>query len=159
MSINAFENVREQIGFCGIWCGSCPAGNGAILELTRRYEEIVKKYNLEKWAPKEFDFKEFMKGLTCIQATSLCPGCRNGGGNPMCKIRICALEKGVFNCSQCNQLVSCSNFEQLERENPKIKENLQKIKNMGQKETIEHWFNELKVKWPHCILLCTHSQK
>ena len=46
----AFQNVKDQIGFCGIWCGSCVAGNGAVVELTRRFEEVVRKYNLEKWA-------------------------------------------------------------------------------------------------------------
>lgn len=158
MEIKAFENVREQIGFCGIWCASCAAGNGAIAELTRRYEEIVKNYNLEKWAPKDFNFGEFMKGLTSIQTMPSCPGCRKGGGDPMCKIRICALEKGAFDCSQCNQLARCVNFEQLE-ENPKVKENLTKIKNSGRKEVVERWYRELKTKWPHCIVLCDQVKK
>lgn len=43
METKPFDNVENQIGLCGIWCGSCPAGNGSVVELTRRYEEIVKK--------------------------------------------------------------------------------------------------------------------
>jgi len=159
LTINPCENVKNQIGFCGIWCGSCAAGNGSILELTRRFEEIVKNYNLEKWVTKEFDFKEFMKGVTCIQAMPLCPGCQKGGGPPTCKIRICALPKGVTDCSQCSQLMQCINFEQLERTHPKIKEDLIKIKGTDRKEVIEKWFAELKMKWPHCILLCTPNKK
>jgi hypothetical protein len=151
-----FEKVRDQIGFCGIWCGSCSAGNGAILELARRFEEVVKKHNLEKWAPKEFDFKEFTKGLTCIQAMPLCSGCRKGGGPPTCKIRICALEKGVVDCGQCNQLIECRNFDEIEKSHPKMKQDLLKIKNVDRNEVIEKWYSELKTKWPHCILLCTH---
>ncbi len=156
MTLSAFENVRNQIGFCGIWCGSCAAGNGAILELTKRFEETVKKHNLEKWVPKEFDFKEFMKGLTCIQATPLCPGCRKGGGPPTCKVRICALQKGLVDCSQCNQLIECRNFEQIENSHPKIKQDLMKIKSKDRDEVIEKWRGELKMKWPHCVLLCPH---
>jgi len=152
---SAFDKVRDQIGFCGIWCGSCAAGNGAILELTRKFEEVVKNYSLKEWAPKEFDFKEFMKGLTCMQTMPSCTGCQKGGGPPTCKIRICALSKGVADCSQCNQLIECRNFDEIEKSHPKIKQDLLKIKNVDRREAIEKWHEELKTKWPHCILLCT----
>ena len=147
-----FENVRNQIGFCGIWCGSCAGGNGVSIELTKRYEEFVKKCNLEKWAPKGFDFKEFMKGLASIQTMHLCPGCLRGGGNPTCKIRVCASKKGVTDCSQCDQIMACKNFEMLEKSHPTIKEDLIKIKNVDRQGLIEKWINELKSKWPHCVL-------
>ena len=156
-----FENVKNQIGVCGIWCGSCLGGNGAVQELTRKYEQIIKRSQsaLEKWAPKEFNFNEFVKGLACIQAMSLCPGCRKGGGNPACKIRICALKKNLISCSQCDGLAECRNFESLEQGHPKIKEELRKIKNVEQKEVVEKWVNELKAKWPHCVLLCETTKK
>jgi hypothetical protein len=156
MTTSAFETVRDQMGFCGIWCGSCAAGNGAMVELTRRYEELVKKYNLEKWAPRNFDFKEFAKGLTSIQTMSLCPGCQKGGGPPTCKIRICALEKSVASCSHCSQLMQCVNFEQVEKTHPRIKQDLMKIRGQDKKAVTEKWLSELKVKWPHCVLFCTY---
>ena len=146
MFTGTFEKVRDQVGFCGIWCGSCAAGNGAILEVTRRFEEVVKNYNLEKWAPKEFDFKEFTKGLKCIQAIPLCSGCRKGGGPPTCKIRICALEKGVADCGQCTQLIECRNYDEIEKSHPKTKQDLMKIKNIDRNEVIEKWYSELKTK-------------
>ncbi len=152
MKVDAFENVKNQIGFCGIWCGSCPAGNGVTVELARRFEEMAKKQKLEKWVPKNFDFQEFMKGLASIQAMPLCPGCQKGGGNQTCKIRTCAQNKKVARCSQCNQLKECRNFESLEKSHPKIREDLTKIAGMEQKELVEKWLGELKTKWPHCIL-------
>jgi len=154
MKTTHFDNVENQIGFCGIWCGSCPAGNGSIVELTRRYEETVKKNQLEKWAPKDFDFKEFMKGLASLQKVPLCQGCLKGGGNPTCRIRICAKEKKVSNCSQCGLLVSCKNFEMLEKSHPYIRDDLAKTKNATQKELIRKWKTELKHKFPHCLILC-----
>jgi len=159
LEVTGFQNAKEQVGFCGIWCGSCPAGNGAIIELTRRYEESVRDSKLEKWAPKGFDFKEFTKGLALIQTMPLCLGCKKGGGPPTCRIRICALGKGVIDCSQCAQLVECRNFEQLEKTLPNVKGHLMKIKNANRKELIEGWMSELKTKWPHCILLCTSIKK
>jgi len=152
MTGKPFENVKNQIGFCGIWCGSCAGGNGVSIELTKRYEEFVKKGNLEKWAPKTFDFKEFMKGLASIQNVHPCPGCLKGGGNPTCKVRICASKKSIVSCGQCDQLMICKNFEDLEKHYPKIKDDLTKTKGTSRQELIEKWINELKSKWPHCVL-------
>lgn len=159
MKSEAFENVKNQIGCCGIYCGGCLGGNGAVIELTRRYEELVKKGNLETWVPKDFDFKEFMKGLASIQKMPQCPGCRKGGGPSTCKIRICALGKSFTDCNECDQLISCKNFEELEHSMPKIKEDLMKIKNANRKELLAKWMNELEIKWPHCVILCEIPEK
>lgn len=159
MTVEPFEKVKDQIGFCGIWCGSCAGGNGVTIELTKKYEKIIKKGNLEKWAPKDFDFKEFMKGLSSMQKISLCPGCLKGGGNPNCEIRACALKKNVTNCSQCDQLMTCKHFEELEKNyNPKIRKNLIEIKNIDKDVLIEKWLNELRGKWPHCIMFCPSTK-
>jgi len=157
METEPFKNVENQIGFCGIWCGSCPGGNGSVVELTRRYEETVKKNNIEHWAPKDFDFKEFMKGLSSLQQVPLCRGCLKGGGNLSCKIRTCAREKRISNCSQCELLMSCRNFEMLEKSHPDIKHDLLPIKNATQQELINKWKAELKGKFPHCLVLCSSS--
>lgn len=154
MVTKGFDAARSQIGFCGIWCGSCAAGNGAIIELTRRYEELAKSYGLERWAPKDFDFGEFMKGLSSIQAMGLCPGCRKGGGIPKCGIRACAEGMGLNDCSRCGGLDGCKKFEGLEAANPKIKDGLRKLRGAKRAELIEGWTRELRRKWPHCILLC-----
>jgi len=161
LEIKSFENVKNQIGFCGIWCGSCLGGNGAIPELTGKYEEIIKRsqYALEKYAPKEFNFKEFTKQLAYVQAMPSCPGCRKGGGNSNCQIRICALKQGVVDCSLCNQLATCKSFEELEKTHPNAKEGLVELRNKGQSVLIEKWMNELKSKWPHCVLLCAATKK
>jgi len=158
MKTKAFQNVKDQIGFCGVWCGSCPAGSGAIMELTRIYEEIVKKNKLEKWVPKDFDFKEFMKGLSSIQKMTPCSGCHNGGGNPTCAVRICAQKRNILNCSQCSELLICKNFKDLEKSHPRIKEDLKKIKDFDQNKLVEKWTDELKGEFPFCILLCNAVQ-
>ncbi len=154
MESKPFDNVENQIGYCGIWCGSCPAGNGAVVELTRRYEETVRKNQLEKWAPKDFDFKEFMKGFASLQKVSLCLGCLRGGGNRACTIRKCAKEKNASSCNQCELLMTCRNFEALEKSHPSIRHDLLKTKNTSQREIIAKWKTELKENFPHCIILC-----
>jgi hypothetical protein len=154
LKTESFENVKGQIGFCGIWCGSCVAGNGALRELTKRYEEIVKRYGLEEWAPKDFDFREFTKGLASIQAMPLCPGCLNGGGNPTCEIRNCATNKNITECSECEQPKSCKNVEVIQKMRTGAHQAglLVKTESVDRQKLIEKWTAELKGKWPSCLL-------
>jgi hypothetical protein len=58
-----FENVEEQIGRCGIWCGSCVVGNGALAELTRRYEQLLELHDLRAWGPRGIDYDAFAQSL------------------------------------------------------------------------------------------------
>jgi hypothetical protein len=156
-----FENAKNQIGFCGIWCGSCLGGNGAVQELTKRYEQIIMRsqHALEEWGPREFNFNEFKKGLACIKAMSLCPGCKKGGGNPACQIRTCASKKNMTVCSQCGELAECKNIDSMMQDYPRMKDDLRKIRNVDQKEIIQKWMSELKNKWPHCTLLCESTRE
>lgn len=159
LKLKPFENVKNQVGFCGIWCGSCVAGNGVLRELTKRYEEIIKRYGLEEWAPKDFDFKEFMKGLASIQAMPLCQGCLKGDGRPNCEIRACASNKHIANCSECDQPSACKNLEMLQnmRSGARRAGLLVKTRNIDRHKLIEKWTSKLKTRWPSCILLCDTS--
>jgi len=149
-----FERVKDQIGYCGIWCGSCAGGNGVPQELTKGYEEFVKRNQIDKWAPKDFDLKEFMKGLESIQRVKPCAGCREGGGAPECIIRACAEGKGYEYCYECGRLKDCDEFSSIEEGFPEIKKELQRLKGRGKETAIEDWTRELAGKWPSCILSC-----
>lgn len=161
MEAKGFENTKNQIGYCGIWCGSCLGGNGAIQELTQKFEQLIKrsKSALEEYAPKEFSFEELMKNLACIRAMPQCPGCKKGGGNQSCKVRLCASKRNLSNCGECNELMRCGNFDELEKNYPHMKEDLVNIKSIGQEKMIEQWMGELKTRWPHCILLCETAKR
>jgi hypothetical protein len=154
-----FENVKNQIGYCGIWCGSCLGGNGVIVELTKRFEKEVKKGDLETWVPKDFDFKEFVKGLASIQRMPHCPGCRKGGGKPDCGVRLCASKKGFSYCYECHVLKDCKKFDWFEKSIPKIKEDLVKMQGKDFDKLVTGWLDELKAKWPYCVLLCSSSSE
>jgi len=146
------KNVRDQIGFCGTWCGSCIAGNGAIIELTRRFRKTLKKFNIEKWASKEINFRALEKYLELIEAIPACIGCQKGGGPSNCLIKICASEQKFVNCGQCNELSDCNKFVLLEQKHPTIKESLIQNIKKDKKSLIKEWSEELKNKWPHSIL-------
>ncbi len=149
---NAFENVKNQIGFCGIWCGSCVVGNGTLRELTKRYKELINAYDLKDWAPKDFDFDEFYKGLESIQKSQLCAGCIKGGGRDNCEIRTCAMEKGFEDCTSCRQFGQCR-IELLEHMRCGARKAGLFVKTQDdEREVVERWMSELKAKWPCCIL-------
>jgi len=111
----AFENVKNQIGYCGLRCGSCIVGNGTLKELTKRYEQLIKGYGVNEWGAKDFDSKEFMKGLASTQNLPTCIGCLKGGGNDECKIRPCASEKEMSDCSECKESMAYKNSEALQK--------------------------------------------
>ena len=149
-----YDNVKDQIGSCGIWCGSCVAGNGVLQELTKRYDKIITDYDLEQWAPKDFDFKEFAKGLQSIQNMALCPGCQKGGGRDDCEIRACVSGKNLADCSECSKPDECENVELLETmQKGALKAGLMvKTENIDRNELLKKWTERLKNTWPSSIL-------
>jgi hypothetical protein len=38
-------------------------------------------------------------------------GCRNGGGNPFCKIRACCQKKGFEGCWECTEFETCNKLD------------------------------------------------
>ncbi len=146
MTSDPFDNVKNQIGYCGIWCGSCAVANGQLRELTKKQEEIIKNYDVEQWGPKDIDFKEFMKGLKSIQKMSLCPGCLKGGGRDNCEIRACVSSQNLSDCSQCDHPEECKNAELLENMQTGARKAGMFVKtdDTDSHELIEKWTAELK---------------
>jgi hypothetical protein len=152
------NNVKDQIGFCGIWCGSCIVGNGTLRELTRRYQETTEAYGLKGWAPADFDYEEFSKGLASIQRLPICPGCRKGGGRDNCEIRNCTSAKSLQDCTECDERSECKHTEILEKMRSGALDAGLSVKSgpaEGQ-DLIEAWMAELESKWPCCILFLSH---
>jgi hypothetical protein len=150
----SFENVRNQIGFCGIWCGSCVVGNGALRELTRRYEGVTAAYGLQKWAPEDFDYLEFSKGLRSIEGIPLCPGCLKGGGREGCEIRACATSRQLRDCTECAEFGQCEHSKIVEkmRSGSRAAGLFVKEPHAENEELIQRWSAELKGRWPCCVL-------
>jgi hypothetical protein len=148
LGAKAFENVKSQIGICGIWCGSCVVGNGALRELTSRYKQIIEGYGLEEWVSKDFDFTEFLKCLVSIQASPICPGCRKGGGATGCEMKACASERGLDGCIECDMPDACENRDRLLRMRTGALDAGLMVNNeaVDSNELLERWSKELKNK-------------
>ena len=46
----AFDNVKDQMGPCGIACGTCDLGNGTVAESALKLQEYLKNYGVASWA-------------------------------------------------------------------------------------------------------------
>lgn len=150
----AFENVKDQIGRCGIWCGSCIMGNGTLRELTKRYDGLIKAYALAEWGPKDFDFAEFSKGLASIQNMPLCPGCLQGGGKENCEMKACTTNKNLNDCTECNKQESCKHIDILNnmRSGALNVGIFVKTEDVDRSKLIANWTADLKNSWPCCTL-------
>jgi hypothetical protein len=105
----AFENVKNQLAYCGLWCGSCSFGNGTVNELARKCAKTITDYGANEWGPKEVDYEVMLKGLSIISKMEPCRGCLKGGGRTNCEIRSCASKKGVTECVECGSKEACKN--------------------------------------------------
>jgi hypothetical protein len=154
VDLEDFENVRNQIGSCGAWCGSCVVGNGVLKELTKRYHEIINAYGLREWGPGDLDYAEFAKGLQSIQTMPSCPGCLKSGGRENCEIRACASARGFRECTQCDAGDDCSHGKVLDymRSGALAAGVLFRIGETNRAVSIEEWISQLASKWPCSIL-------
>jgi hypothetical protein len=50
-----------------------------------------------------FDVDDFVAGLTWLASSPGCPGCLAGAGWPECPIRLCAKDKSVRGCFDCEE--------------------------------------------------------
>jgi hypothetical protein len=59
------------------------------------------------------DYDAFKKDLDAL-AGLRCKGCREGGGNPFCKIRKCAQKLDYMGCWECAEFEDCEKLTFLE---------------------------------------------
>ena len=95
--------------YCGLYCENCavkvkiePASKVLYEEMQKAgFDEIV------QFIPDGDKFWSFLKGMV---DPGVCISCKDGSGNPGCKVRVCAKEKGVEMCALC-ELYPCEKFE------------------------------------------------
>ncbi|UCE15870.1 MAG: DUF3795 domain-containing protein [Candidatus Bathyarchaeota archaeon] len=106
------------VGYCGLYCNACGIRQEKIKASVNSLREIIAAYGFDKlmpelaeWEPSFKHYSEFnqvMNGL--VKLFGDCPGCLQGGGDPNCKVRSCAKEKGYRTCAECNETETCENL-------------------------------------------------
>jgi len=91
---------KEYACYCGLYCENC-AVKVKVEPASKILYEEMKKAGFEdiiNMIPDGDKFWQFLKGMA---VDGVCVSCRAGSGNPGCKVRICAKEKGIEMCALC----------------------------------------------------------
>ena len=105
----AFKNVKNQLAYCGLWCGSCLVGNGTVSDLARDCRKAITDYGVADWGPKNVDYPKLLEGLSVLGSMEPCVGCLRGGGKDDCQVRACAKKRDVMECAECGSQKTCEN--------------------------------------------------
>jgi hypothetical protein len=117
--------MNEMLSYCGLVCNSCP------IYLATREKDKSKKdkmiYNIIDMCKKYYgnDYK--------YEDINQCDGCKSETGKLFfscsgCKIRKCAVEKGIENCAYCNKY-ACEDLSKMFNSDPGTKTRLDLIRN------------------------------
>ena len=137
----------ELAAYCGLYCGACSIMNGQIRDTAKSLQGLLKAYGYAGWAPTLAEFVPATKhypefeGVLEWLTTQDCEGCLAGGGNPNCAIRICAKEKGLAGCWECDE-EPCEKLGGIDEGYPALTEERQRIRGIG----LEAWLAEQKAK-------------
>lgn len=97
------------IAYCGLDCSRCFGYTKTISESAKGLRRAMREEKIKQvWPSIPFlgDYDSFKKTLDAL-AGFRCKGCREGGGNPWCKIRACCRNLGYESCAQCHEFESC----------------------------------------------------
>jgi len=142
-----------DVAYCGLYCEECPNHKGIIADYARDLRKELRTYRFDKTAELLSTisfFKIFEKYPDCYEVLGAMVklrcnrSCKNGGGNPICKIKKCCQKKQIDGCWDCDDFEQCSKLEFLEVNHGKAHiKNLKIIKKKGIEEFIngqKHWY-------------------
>ena len=92
---------KKYICYCGLYCENCAVKAKVEPASKVLHDEMIKAGFAEvvKFIPGGDGFWQFLKGMA---NDGICVSCCDGSGNPACKVRACAKEKGVEICALCS---------------------------------------------------------
>ncbi len=107
------------VGYCGLYCGACRIRQGKVKDAVNNLRDVITSFGFDRIMPelasyepslKHYgEFNQVMDGL--VKLFGYCPGCFENGGDPSCKVRLCAREKNYRTCVECGESRSCQKLE------------------------------------------------
>lgn len=142
------DGKNIQVTCCGLCCGACASHNGQVQNTAKYLNDLLTVYDFGEWVPLLAEvvpatkhYSEFAGLLDWFSSFS-CPGCEKGGGDPDCPIRLCAKEKGIAGCWECDK-APCEKIQHIDQGYAPIPvNNRQRIQEIG----VEKWREEQAAK-------------
>lgn len=93
----------NDFAYCGLNCTSCQQKFTNIRLKLTELDDTFSKVNIASVVKQIPFMKGNYKGYRKLSNFFMheCLGCRQGGGNPYCSIRKCAIKKGYSSCVEC----------------------------------------------------------
>lgn len=144
--MNYIKEITQHTGYCGSYCRICDWHTG---KLRRQFSELLDTWDeyggFAKQMKEKVDGENLRKGIMIIASSTVCSGCKteSEGAGDRCSIRLCAYEKGIILCNECEDYFECATL----RENPGVIkfnciENLNEIRTEGAKTWIDSCWEE-----------------
>ena len=119
------EQSFDLIGYCGLNCADCFSYKKTVSEAAKTLRRELRTAKLKDlWTDIPFlgEYNTFKKSLDGLAMMRCKKACREGGGNPWCKIRKCAPKVEYVGCWECSDFESCNKLvERYRKEVRKIK--------------------------------------
>jgi hypothetical protein len=125
----------ELVTYCGLHCDLCSA-RARIPQQAAALQQTMADDGWTFWGqtiPGFPEFWQFLEGLT----GDGCPGCRAGGGDPGCQIRLCARERDFDQCIHCPDF-PCRHVEALAARYPTLIADNRRLQAVG----LAQWLDE-----------------
>ena len=108
--------MRDMIAYCGLHCETCDAYLATI-----NNDQALREKTAKLWAE--------LNNAPILPEHINCQGCRVDGVKTvycenLCKIRQCALKRGVTTCGDCPEIDACQTVGIVIANNPAVLENL-----------------------------------
>jgi hypothetical protein len=100
-----------------------------------QFEEYAKLKSIKN--PIFNDYPAFLRMMREIKSLRCSGPCREGGGNPDCKIKRCVQSKALEGCWQCGEHGDCGLLSRLKKVHPNLDCHLQMIRDYGPKDWLE----------------------
>ncbi len=118
-----------EVGYCGLYCGLC-ASRRRIPDEARRLRDSLHAEGYDLGYVDDPDLRERLPAFwetLAVLAERPCSGCRAGGGDPTCPMRVCAQERGLDVCSACEafpcqRIVGLRGYPTLLSDNERMRE-------------------------------------
>lgn len=108
--------MKNMIAYCGLDCERCDA-----YIATRNDDQQLREKTAEVWSK--------LNQTVILPEMINCEGCRSEGVKTMfcekiCKIRQCAMKKGVTTCADCQDMERCESLSAITSNDPEALNNL-----------------------------------
>jgi hypothetical protein len=125
------------VTYCGLYCDLC-AQRARVPDQAATLRGTLSNEGVEYWGPSIPGFRPFWDFLSRLcTRDNACPGCRQGGGPPECRIRACARERGIEVCPNCEDY-PCELVTRLGAAYPTMVADGTRLKRIG----VEAWIAE-----------------